>query len=88
MNTDNLISNFDFLARVCGIQALNENGERILTDDEIIELILPYYLEVDPICQLTICISLVGFRKANEFYIKIQELKNKKEKITNNVRPL
>ena len=79
MNSDNLISNFDYLARVFGIWAFNERGERILTDDEIIELILPYYFDVDPICQLVICIELVGFRKANEFYAKIQELKNKKE---------
>ena len=78
--SDGLISNFDYLARVFGIHAFNESGERILADDEIVELILPYYLEVDPICQLAICTGLVGFRKANEFYAKIQELKDKKEK--------
>lgn len=60
MNTNDLISNFDFLARMFGIQALNEHGERILTDDEIIELILPHYLEADPVDQYAICISLVG----------------------------
>ena len=88
MNTDNLISNFDFLARVLGIQALNENGELILTDDEIIELILPYYLEADPVDQYAICISLVGIRKSPEFYAKIQEIKNQKEKTTNELQPL
>ena len=75
MSTDNLITNLDYLARHHGIQAYNEHGERILTDDEIIKLILPYYLELDPLCQFAMCISLVGFRKANEFYAKIQELK-------------
>lgn len=75
MSTDNLITNFDYLARHHGIQSLNEHGERILTDDEIIKLILPYYLELDPICQYAMCISLVGFRKVNEFCAKIQELK-------------
>ena len=79
MITDNIITNFDYLARVFGIQALNESGERILSDDEIISLILPYYLEVDPLCQFAMCISLVGFRKADEFYAKIQEIKIKKE---------
>lgn len=79
MSTDNLISNFDYLTRVFGIQALNENGERMLTDDEIIELILPCYLEANPVDQYAICISLVGIRKVNEFYAKIQEIKNKKE---------
>lgn len=79
MNTDNLITNFDFLARTFGIQAFNEYGERILTDDEIIKIIMPYYLEVDPVCQVAICIDLVGFRKANEFYAKIQEFINDKE---------
>ena len=58
MSADNLITNFDCLARVFGIQALNEHGERILTDDEIIYLISPYYLEVDTICQYTICFCL------------------------------
>lgn len=77
--TKNLISNFDSLTRVFGVQAFNENGERILTDDEIIKLILPYYLEVDPVCQSAICMSLAGVRKANEFYVKIQEFKNQKE---------
>lgn len=84
MSTNNLITNFDYLARVLGIQAFNEHGERILTDDEIIKLILPYYLEADPLCQFAMCISLVGFRKTNEFYAKIQ---NQKED-SNNVRPL
>ena len=79
MSADNLITNFDYLARVFGIQALNEHGERIHTDDEIIKLILPYYLEVDPICQYAICISLVGHRKMFKFYDKIQELGNRKE---------
>ena len=79
MSTDNLISNFDYLARVFGIQAFNKCGERILTDDEIIELILPYYFEVDPMCQYAICISLVGFRKVPELCSKIQEIKNRKE---------
>ena len=67
MENNNLISNFDYLVRVFGIQAFNESGERILTDDEIIQLILPYYLEVDPMCQYAICISLVGIRNINEF---------------------
>lgn len=84
MSTDNLISDFDYLARVFGIQALNESGEQILSDDEIISLILPYYLEVDPLCQFAMCISLVGFRKADEFCAKIQ---NQKEN-SNNVQPL
>lgn len=79
MSTDNLITNFDYLARVFGIQALNEIGERILTDNEIIELILPHYLEAEPWYQYAICISLAGIRKQNEFYAKIQELKNRKE---------
>ena len=79
MNANNLISNFDCLARMFGIQALNKNGERVLTDDEIIERILPFYLEVDPWCQNAICISLIGIRKSNEFYAKIQEIKTKKE---------
>lgn len=78
MSTDNLITNFDYLTRVFGIQAFNEHGERILSDDEIIELILPYYLEVDPLCQYAICISLVGFRKVLELCSKIQEIKNRK----------
>lgn len=79
MSADNIITNFDFLARILGIQALNEHGERILTDDEIIELILPHYLEADPVDQYAICMSLVGIRKANDFYAKIQEIKTKKE---------
>ena len=79
MSTESLISNFDYLTRVFGIQAFNEHGERILSDNEIIELILPYYLEVDPMCQYTIGVSLVGIRKINEFCAKIQELINKKE---------
>lgn len=76
---NNLISNFDYLARVFGVQAFNENGERTLTDDEIIQLILPYYLEVDPMCQYAISMSLVGIQKANEFWTKIQECKNMKD---------
>lgn len=76
MSTDSLITNFDYLARVFGIQALNEHGERILTDDEIIKLILPYYLEVDPICQYAICISLGAFRNAVKIYTKIYELQD------------
>lgn len=76
MNTESLISNFDYLTRVHGIQAFNERGERILTDDKIIELILPYYLKADPIDQYAMCMGLVGIRKSNEFYAKIQELKN------------
>ena len=80
MSTDNLITNVDHLARFYGIQALNERGERILTDDEIIELILPHYLEASPVDQYAMCISLAGFRKANEFYTKIQELNSQKEK--------
>ena len=79
MSADNLITNFDYLARVFGIQAFNEHGERILSDNEIIELILPYYLEVDPMCQYAIGVSLVEIRKMNEFCAKIQELINKKE---------
>ena len=79
MSTESLISNFDYLTRVHGIQAFNERGERILTDSEIIQLILPYYLEADPWGQYAICLNLVGIRKAPEFYAKIQELKNKKE---------
>lgn len=79
MSTESLISNFDYLTRVFGIQAFNERGERILTDNEIIELILPCYLEVDPICQYAIGVSLVGFRKIDKFCAKIQELINKKE---------
>lgn len=79
MNPNSLISNFDFLTRVFGIQALNEHGERILTDDEIIKLILPHYLEATPVDQYAICMGLVGIRKANEFYAKIQEIKTKKE---------
>ena len=86
MNTDNLISNFDYLTRVFGIQAFNENGERILTDDEIIELILPYYLDVDPICQYAICMSLVGIRKADMFYAKIQECEKHKENTDDQTR--
>ena len=79
MSADNLITNLDYLARVYGVQAYNEHGERILTDDEIIKIILPYYLEVDPVCQLAMCIGLAGFRKANEFYAKIQEIINEQE---------
>ena len=79
MSADNLITNFDSLARVYGVQAYNEHGERTLTDDEIIKLILPYYLEVDPVCQLAMCISLAGFRRANEFYVKIQEFINEQK---------
>lgn len=75
MSADNIITNFDFLARILGIQALNEHGERILTDDEIIELILPHYLEADPVDQYAICMGLVGIRKANDFYAKIQNQK-------------
>jgi hypothetical protein len=75
MSIDNLISNFDYLTQVFGIQAFNEHGERILTDDEIIKLILPYYFEVDPICQYAICISLAGTRNALKFCDKIYELK-------------
>lgn len=75
MNTDNLISNLDYLARVFGIQAYNECGERILTDDEIIYLISPYYFAVDPICQYAICISLAGTRNAVKLCAKIYELK-------------
>lgn len=76
MNTDSLITNFDYLARVFGVQAFNERGERILTDDEIIKLILPYYLEVDPICQYAICISLAGTRNAVKMCAKIYELQD------------
>lgn len=79
MNTDNLITNLDYLARAFGIAVFNEQVERILTDDEIIELILPDYLEKDPWDQYAMCLNLVGIRKAPEFYAKIQELKNKKE---------
>ena len=79
MSADNLITNLDSLARVYGVQAYNEHGERTLTDDEIINLILPYYLEVDPVCQLAMCISLAGFRRANELYIKIQEFINEQK---------
>lgn len=79
MNTDNLITNFDYLTRAFGIAAFNEREERVLTDDEIIELILPHYLEANPVDQYAICMGLVGVRKAPEFYAKIQELKNKKE---------
>lgn len=79
MSTDNLITNFDYLTRVFGIQAFNERGERILADDKIIQLILPYYLEVDPVCQYVIGVSLVGIRKIDKFYAKIQELKNIQE---------
>ena len=75
MNTDNLIIHFDYLARVFGIQALNEHGERILTDDEIINLISPYYFEVDPICQYAICMGLAGTRNAVKLCAKIYELK-------------
>ena len=75
MNTDNLITNFDYLARVFGIQAFNENGERILTDDEIIELVLPVYLLLDPAGQYAVAVGLVGVRKSLEFFAKIQELK-------------
>lgn len=75
MNSDNLIINFDYLARVFRIQAFNEHGERILTDDEIINLILPYYLEVDIICQYTICFCLAGARNAVKLCSKIYELK-------------
>ena len=79
MSTDNLITNLDYLARMFGIQARNERGEQILTDDEIIKLILPHYLEADPMCQYAICISLAGHKKMLEFYTKIHELKNGKE---------
>jgi hypothetical protein len=79
MSTDHLITNFDYLARVHGVQAFNECGERILTDDEIIELILPNYLERDPWGQYAMCLNFVGIRKAPEFYAKIQEVKNRKE---------
>ena len=79
MNTDNLITNFDYLARAFGIAAFNEQGERILTDDEIVSLILPVYIEANPVDQYAICMGLVGIRKSNDFYAKIQELKNKKE---------
>ena len=48
MSTESLISNFDYLTRVFGIQAFNKHGERIFTDDEIIELVLPHYLKEDP----------------------------------------
>lgn len=75
MNTDNLITNFDYLARVFGVQAFNEHGERILTDDEIIYLISPYYFEVDTICQYTICFCLAGARNAVKLCAKIYELK-------------
>lgn len=75
MDTDNLISNFDYLTRVHGIQAFNECGERILTDDEIINLILPYYLEVDPWRQYAICMCLAGIRNAVKLCAKIYELK-------------
>lgn len=74
MNTDNLITNFDFLTRMFGIQACNERGERILTDYEIIKLILPHYLESDPVHQYAICLGLVGARNTTEFYAKIQKL--------------
>lgn len=75
MKANNLITNFDYLTRVFGIQALNEHGERVLTDDEIIGLILPYYFEVDPICQYAICIGLAGTRNAVKLCAKIYELK-------------
>ena len=75
MSADNIITNFDYLARVFGIQALNNDGERILTDDEIIYLILPYYFEVDPWCQYAICTSLAGIRNAVKLCAKIYELK-------------
>lgn len=75
MYSDNLITNFDYLTRVFGIQALNENGERILTDDEIINLILPYYLEADPWRQYAICMCLAGIRNAVKLCAKIYELK-------------
>lgn len=80
MGTDNLITNFDYLTRAFGIAAFNEREERVLTDDEIIELILPVYLLLDPANQYATCMGLVGVRKAPEFYAKIQELKNRKEK--------
>ena len=79
MGTESLISNFDYLIRVFDIQAFNEHGERILSDNEIIELILPYYLSVDLMCQYAIGVSLVGIRKMDKFCAKIQELINKKE---------
>lgn len=79
MSTNHLITSFDYLTRVHGIQAFNERGDRMLTDDEIIELILPYYLEADPWGRYAICLNLVGIRKAPEFYAKIQEIKNEKE---------
>ena len=75
MNTDNLIIHFDYLTRVFGVQAFNEHGERILTDDEIINLILPYYFEVDPICQYAICMGLAGIRNAVKLCAKIYEFK-------------
>lgn len=75
MNTDNLITNFDYLARVFGVQVFNERGERILTDDEIIYLISPYYFEVDSICQYAICMGLANTRNAVKLYAKIYELK-------------
>lgn len=74
-----LITNFDYLARIYGIQALNEHGEQILTDDEIIGLILPNYLEENPWGQYATCLNLVGIRKAPEFYTKIQKRIEEKE---------
>lgn len=79
MSTESLISNFDYLTRVFGIQAFNKHGERIFTDDEIIELVLPHYLKEDPWNQYAMAISLAGIRRQIEFYAKIQEIKNKKE---------
>lgn len=75
MSADNLITNFNYLARVFGIQAYNEHGERILTDDEIIKLILPHYLKADPIRQYAICMNLAGIRNAVKLCAKIYELK-------------
>ncbi len=78
MSSDNLITNFAYLARRFDVHAFNTHGERMLTDDEIIELILPYYLEANPVDQYVICMGLAGIRKANELYAKIQELKSRK----------
>ena len=75
MSTESLITNFDYLTRVFGIQAFNERGERILTDAEIINLILPYYFEVDPMYQYAICMGLAGTRNAVKLCVKIYELK-------------
>ena len=76
MSSDNLITNLDYLTRVFGIQACNEHGERILTDDEIINLILPHYFEGDPIRQYVICTNLAGIRNAVKLCAKIYELHN------------